>query len=108
MPRTAGPSAGFASVTAILCAVLLVAVAWFLRTPDAQIFNERVFGRYYTAGMLMMLGFYGATAVGLVGGGLIAAVLACVRREMPPGLRWSAVAASLVGPMVAGWLVMHP
>ena len=55
-----------------------------------------MFGRYYTLGMLLMVGFYAAIVLGLVGVGLLLGVLACRRRETPAWLSWLALAANIV------------
>ena len=38
------------SIAALCCPPLVLAIIGFLATPQGQSFNERVFGRYYTAG----------------------------------------------------------
>jgi hypothetical protein len=44
------------SIGAIACMVVIVATVAFLATPEGQAFNERVFGRYYTVGMILAFG----------------------------------------------------
>lgn len=74
---------------AICCPVLLAGIYFFFETAQGRHFIEQLFARYYTAGMVLMLGFYGAIGLGLGLLGLILGVSAFIRRETPfwlPGL----------------------
>ena len=95
------------SILAICCPLLIRGIFYFLATATARDFNERMFGRYYTLGTLLMLGFYAAIVLGLVGGGLALGVLACRRRERPAWLSWVALAANILAPLAVLLYLMH-
>ena len=93
------------SIAAICCPLLIRGVLYFLATATARDSNERMFGRYYTLGMLLMVGFYAAIVLGLVGLGLALGIAARRRRETPTWLPWLALAANIVAPLaVLLWL----
>ena len=93
------------SIVALCCPLLIRGVFYFLASATARDFNERMFGRYYTGGMLLMLGFYAAIVLGLVGLGLALGAIACRRRETPAWLPWLALAANIFAPLaVMLWL----
>lgn len=105
MPRARQAKPPIFSILALCCPPLILGVFYFLASPTARDFNERMFGRYYTGGMLLMLGFYTAIMLGLVGLGLALGALACCRRESPAWLQWLALAANIVAPLaVLLWL----
>jgi len=87
------------SVLAICCPLMIRGVFYLLATATARDYNERMFGRYYTLGMLFMVGFYAAIVLGLVGLGLALGVVAYRRRETPSWLPWLALAANIVAPL---------
>jgi len=77
------------SVVSLCCPLLLLGLRLFLATPPGRHLTQQLFGRYYTAGTLFALGFYGAIGLGLALLGLNLGVIAFVRREKPlwvPGL----------------------
>jgi len=93
------------SIVAICCPLLIWGVFYFLATATARDFNERMFGRYYTLGILLMVGFYAAVVLGLVGLGLALGITARRHRETPSWLPWLALAANTVAPLaVLLWL----
>ncbi|HKS07662.1 MAG TPA: hypothetical protein VJR92_15275 [Gemmatimonadaceae bacterium] len=87
------------SSVGLCCPVLIVGVIYFLSTPQGQAFNERTFGRYYTAGALLMIGVYGAVLLGLFAAGIGASVMAWKREEEPLWLRQLATAANVIPPI---------
>ena len=89
------------SLGAIACMAAIVATFAFLTTPEGQSFNERVFGRYYTAGMVLAFGVYGLGGLAAFITGVVLAVLAWRRREEPRWLRQLAVFSNIVLPIVA-------
>jgi len=95
------------SIVAISCPLLVRGVFYFLATATARDFNERMFGRYYTLGTLLMLGFYAAIVLGLVGLGLALGVTACRRRETPSWMPWLALAANIVAPLAVLLRLAH-
>ena len=95
------------SIVAICCPLLIPGVFYFLATATGRDFNERMFGRYYTLGMLLMVGFYAAIVLGLVGLGLALGVVACRRRETPSWLPRLALAASIVAPLAVLLFLTH-
>jgi ABC-type Na+ efflux pump permease subunit len=93
------------SIAAICCPLLIRGVFDFLGTAAARDFNERMFGRYYTLGMLLTVGFYAAIVLGLTGLGLALGVMARRRRETPYWLPLLALATNIVAPLaVLLWL----
>ena len=99
MPERSHRRCALCSAVAICCPVLLLGMFLFLATRQAQAFNEHLFARYYTLGMLLMLGFYSAIGLGLVGLGFILGVIACIRREAPFWLPWLAVTVNALAPL---------
>ena len=89
------------SIGAIACMAVIVATFAFLATQEGQSFNERVFGRYYTAGVVLAFGVYGLGGLAAFVAGVVLAVLAWRRREEPPWLRRLAVFTNIVLPIVA-------
>jgi len=65
---TNSPRSAWASTVAVVLAISLICLAGWLRTPGAAAFNEQAFGRFYTAGAILMIGFYLLIYFGLVGG----------------------------------------
>jgi uncharacterized membrane protein YvlD (DUF360 family) len=93
------------SILAICCPLLVWGIFYFLATATARDFNQRMFGRYYTLGMLLTVGFYAAIVLSLAGLGLALGVMARRRRETPSWLPLLAVAANIVAPLaVLLWL----
>jgi hypothetical protein len=84
------------SIAAICCPLLIRGVFSFLATTTARAFNDRMFGSYYTLGMLLMVGFYAAIVLGLMGLGLALGITARRRHEMPSWMPWLALAANSV------------
>jgi hypothetical protein len=84
------------SIVAICCPLLIRGVFFFLSTAAAREFNERIFGRYYTLGMLLMVGFYAAIVLGLISLGLALGVNARRRYETPSWMPWLALVANIV------------
>src|SRR5262245_44069326 len=97
-PRAKWP---ICSIGAICCMVVIVAVFAFLATPQGRAFNENVFGRYYTAGMVLAFGVYGLGGLGLFATGVVLAITAWIRKEKPAWLRRLALATNIVLPLVA-------
>jgi hypothetical protein len=64
------------SLGALACMAVLLAVFAFLATPEGQSFNERVFGRYYIAGMILAFAIYGLGGFGLFVLGVVLAATA--------------------------------
>lgn len=95
------------SVLAICCPLLIRGIFYFLSTATGRNFNEQVFGRYYTLGMLLMLGFYGAILLGPVGVGLALGIFARRRRETPAWLPWLALAANIITPLAMLLYLTH-
>ena len=84
------------SMVAICCPLMIRGVFYFLATATARDLNEQMFGRYYTLGMLLMVGFYAAIVLGLIGLGLALGVNARRRHETPSWMPWLAFAANIV------------
>ncbi len=84
----------FAIASSATSTAFLAAVAWVTGPglSDFNAFNERVFGRYYTAGAILMIGLYGLAFAAIAGGAAIAAAIAWRRKEEP---RWIKVLATL-------------
>ena len=80
---------------------VIVATFAFLATPEGQSFNEKVFGRYYTAGTVLAFGVYGLGGLAAFVGGVVLAVMAWRRREEPQWLRRLAVVTNIGLPIVA-------
>jgi Kef-type K+ transport system membrane component KefB len=74
----------------------MLGALYFLTTQEGRNFNERVFGRYYTAGAILMLGAWGAFFIGVFALGVAATVVARRRRESPAWMPNVALAAGLV------------
>lgn len=89
------------SIGALACIAVIVATFTFLTTPEGQAFNERVFGRYYTAGMVLAFGVYGLGGLAAFVAGVVLAVLAWRRREEPRWLRRLAMFTNIVLPIAA-------
>lgn len=93
------------SIVALCCPLLIRGVFYFLASAAGRAFNERMFGSYYTLGVLLMLGFYAAIVLGLAGLGLALGAIAYRRRETPVWLPWLALVANIVAPLtVLLWL----
>jgi uncharacterized membrane protein YvlD (DUF360 family) len=95
------------SIAAIACPLLVPGVFSFLATAAARDFNERIFGRYYTLGRLLMVGFYAAIVLGFVSLGLALGVMARRRRETPSWLPWLALAANVAAPLAVLVYLTH-
>ena len=105
MPGMSQPKPPTLSILAICCPLSILGVFYFLATAAARGFNDRVFGHYYTLGMLLMVGFYAAIVLGLFGLGLLLGVIAWRRRETPSWMPWLALAANGLAPLaVLLWL----
>ena len=89
------------SAIALSYPLLLWGLFLFLATPQAAAINERLSERFYTLGMLLVLACYGATGLGLLIVGGTLGVFACLRREAPSYLAWSAVAANILATFTA-------
>jgi hypothetical protein len=87
------------SNAALVSPVLLLGALYFLSTPQGQAFNERVFGRLFTLGALLMLGSWGIVLVGLFAFGVGATVMAWKRREEPAVLRKFALVVNVFVPV---------
>lgn len=98
MPGMSQSKSPVLSILAICCPLLIWGLFYFLATATARDFNEQMFGRYYTLGTLLMLGFYAAIVLGLVGGGLALGVIAWRRCETPAWFPWLALAANVIAP----------
>lgn len=91
------------SIASIFISVSLVAAVSWLAGPglsDVNAFNERIFGRYYTAGAILMIGSYGLAFSAVVGGALTAAAIGWLRKERPRWITWIALLAAIVAPVV--------
>ena len=95
------------SIAAIACPLLIPGVFSFLATAAARDFNERIFGRYYTLGMLLMVGFYAAIVLSFVSLGLALGVMARRRRETPSWLPWLALGANIAAPLAVLIYLTH-
>lgn len=84
------------SIVAICCPLLIRGVFSFLSSAAGREFNERVFGRYYTLGMLLMVGFYAVIVLGVIGLGLALGASARHRCEKPSWMPWLALAVNIV------------
>src|SRR5687768_5890454 len=96
-PSEAKPPAW--SIAALCCPPLLLGIIYILSTPQGQSFNERVFGRLYTLGAILMLGAYGVLLLGLIVLGVAAALVARTRRESPSWMPKLALAVNLFIPL---------
>ena len=88
------------SSAALCCPLLLSGVVYFLSTAQGQAFNERVFGRYYTLGAILMLGSYSVLVFGLLALGVVAAVAGGRRGETPRWMSRLALAINVGIPFV--------
>lgn len=101
MPKTNPSRPGVCSGLALALSLILIGFAFWARTPEAAEFNRQTFERFYTAGMILMLGFYGLVCFGLAGAGVAAAIFAWIRKEVPVWLRWVGTVMSIIGPLLA-------
>lgn len=101
MPKTHPSRPGVCSGLALALSLVLIGFAFWARTPEAAEFNRQTFERYYTAGAILMIGFYGLVFFCLAGAGVVAAILAWVRKEAPVWLRWMGTVMSIIGPLTA-------
>jgi len=58
--RNSGSKSAVFSVIAFCCPGLFTGMIVFLASSQGSALNEGFFGRFYTAGAVLMLGFYGA------------------------------------------------
>lgn len=92
------------SVGSLCTSIALVAVIGWLTGPglsEFNAFNERIFGRYYTAGAILMLGFYGLVFFAISGTAIAAAAMGWLQKGQPRWLTWAAILAAIVAPIVA-------
>ncbi|MBX9607665.1 MAG: hypothetical protein K2Y51_15690 [Gammaproteobacteria bacterium] len=91
-------------IVAIATSTALVCVTTWITGPGVasfNAFNASVFGRFYTAGAIAMVLFYGLAFVLVAGSAVIASVAAWMTKESPRWVTWGAIIASLVAPVVA-------
>ena len=105
MPPSATSSATVAkrpvySGMAIGCAFLLLGLRIFLGTPQGHHLIDQLFARHYTAGPVLLLGFYGAIGLALGLLGLIFVIIAFIRRESPHWLPFLAIALNALAAVV--------
>lgn len=104
MPEDAPPDSRKLSGISACVSLALVGFAYWVAGPGTATFNalnDRMFGRYYTAGAILMIGFYGLAFFGVVGIALAAAILSWIRKEEPRWLVRCALVVALVAPVVA-------
>lgn len=92
------------SAMAICTSVTLVGVTYWVTGPgvnEFNAFNERVFGKYYTAGAILMIGFYSLAFFSIVGVAVVATAIAWLRTGQPRWLTWTATVGTIVAPIVA-------
>ena len=87
------------SILALVCPAVLLAIVLFLSTQQGRNFNEWLFGRLYTLGAILMLGFYGAISLCLLGSGFVLGITACIRREAPLWFPYLALATNVIVPI---------
>jgi hypothetical protein len=87
------------SIAALCCPPVVLGIIYFLSTQQGRDFNERVFGRYYTLGALLMLGAYGVLVFGLLAAGVAASIAARRRHESPSWMPKLALVVNLVIPI---------
>ena len=101
MPKSNPSRPGVCSGLALAISLVVIGFAFWARTPEAAEFNRQTIERFYTAGAILMIGFYGLVFFGLAGAGVAAAILAWIRKEAPVWLRWVGTVMSIVGPLTA-------
>jgi hypothetical protein len=89
------------SIASLACPLTLISLFVFLASPQGQAINERVFGRFYTLGALLMLGAWGVVFVGGLAIGIAAAIKGLRRRESPTWLPKLALAVNVAPPLAA-------
>lgn len=93
------------SLLAVGASLALLRFVYWLGTSAANAFNEQVFGRYYTAGAILMIGAYALVFFTLVGIAVASCAFAWMRNEVPVWLRWTATLISAIAPLVAASLM---
>ena len=91
------------SVVSICTSIALMGVVYWLTGPglnEFNEFNERIFGRYYTAGAILMIGVYSLAFISIVGVVVVATATAWIRKEQPRWLTWTATILAVVAPIV--------
>lgn len=100
--RTGRPAS--LGAVAIATNVALVGVVYIITRPGAAAFadfSDRVFGRYFTAGAILVLFVYGVAFAAVVGLAVVTTLLAWTKRESPKWVTWVATFATLLAPLVA-------
>ena len=101
MQQRAPQNPALCSATSIGISGLLVAYSYWLRTPAANEFNERLFGQYYTAGAILMLACHGLAFFSLTGASAAATFFSWARKEGPLAILWIATITTIVAPIIA-------
>lgn len=101
MLKTNPSKLGVCSGLAFALSLALIGFAYWARTPAAAEFNKQIFEPLYTAGALLMIGFYCAVFFGLAGSSVTLAILAWVRQEAPIWMRWAGTLMPIIAPFVA-------
>jgi hypothetical protein len=89
---------------AICTSVMLVGITYWMTGPGVNEFNgfnDRVFGPYYTAGAILMIGFYGLAFFTIFGVAAVATVIVWIRKGQPRWLAWTATIVTIAAPVIA-------
>jgi hypothetical protein len=93
------------SLLGLCCPFLLWGVFSFLASAAGRDFNEQIFGRYYTAGALLMLACYAMIVLGLMGSGIALGALARARNETPAWFPWMTLLSNMLASLaILRWL----
>src|SRR5215475_2771805 len=91
------------SIASLACPVVLVALGWFLTTPQGNEFNRQLFERLYTLGAILMTLLWGFVFIGGVILGIGLGIRAWHAKETPAWLPKLAISISIALPVVV-WL----
>lgn len=99
------------AIAALLADAVMVASVYWVTGPGMQSFNEfneKIFGHYYTAGAIAMIGVYVLAFTVLLGIALAATMVSWIRREFPFWITGAATAATLTAPVISVNLLSGP